>query len=136
MVTAASLLTQAADLVSGDRDRQHGTKADNFDNIARLWTEYLSSRGLKIKISPADVGLMMGLLKIARTKSGSINIDDYLDACGYIAIAGELSCTPSSDSSETVPDPSDFSSRTSQAEPASTTTPSGHGSLEPGSHRS
>ena len=30
------------------------------------------------------------LLKIARTQAGSHNIDDYVDACGYAAIAGEI----------------------------------------------
>ena len=32
----------------------------------------------------------MVLLKIARTKSGTVNIDDYVDGCGYLSIAGEL----------------------------------------------
>ena len=32
----------------------------------------------------------MVLLKIARTQAGSHNIDDYVDACGYAAIAGEI----------------------------------------------
>jgi hypothetical protein len=33
---------------------------------------------------------MMALLKIARTQAGHHNIDDYVDACGYSAIAGEI----------------------------------------------
>jgi hypothetical protein len=32
----------------------------------------------------------MVLLKLARTKAGNHNDDDYIDACGYSAIAGEL----------------------------------------------
>jgi hypothetical protein len=34
---------------------------------------------------------MMALLKIARTKSGELNHDCFVDGCGYIALAGELS---------------------------------------------
>jgi hypothetical protein len=33
---------------------------------------------------------MMALLKIARTKSGSVNIDDWIDGSGYLACAGEV----------------------------------------------
>ena len=32
----------------------------------------------------------MSLLKIARTQAGEHNIDDYIDAVGYQAIAGEI----------------------------------------------
>ena len=32
----------------------------------------------------------MVLLKVARTQEGQHNIDDYVDACGYSAIAGEI----------------------------------------------
>jgi hypothetical protein len=32
----------------------------------------------------------MVLLKLARTKAGQHNVDDYIDACGYSAIAGEF----------------------------------------------
>jgi len=33
---------------------------------------------------------MMTLLKIARLKSGSDNVDNWVDACGYLACGGEL----------------------------------------------
>ena len=32
----------------------------------------------------------MNLLKIARTQAGKFNLDDYIDAAGYAAIAGEI----------------------------------------------
>ena len=32
----------------------------------------------------------MTLLKIARSQGGSFNLDDFVDACGYSAIAGEI----------------------------------------------
>ena len=42
------------------------------------------------ELSLKDVALMMALLKIARTKLGEHNKDDYVDLVGYGAIAGEI----------------------------------------------
>jgi hypothetical protein len=33
---------------------------------------------------------MMGLLKVARTQTGSMNRDDWVDGVAYLAIAGEV----------------------------------------------
>lgn len=82
---ATTCIRRAADLVGGDRDKQHGSIDENFTNIARLWSAYLNR-----VIDPADVALMMGLLKIGRTQSGEYNLDDYVDAVGYLGIAAEL----------------------------------------------
>ena len=37
-----------------------------------------------------DVATMMALLKISRSTQGEVNMDDYIDAAAYMAIAGEL----------------------------------------------
>jgi hypothetical protein len=84
--SASQIAQRAADLVGGERDRQHGKKLENFQNIADLWTAYLGDR----KISALDVGLMMALMKVARTKSGAHNLDDFVDGAGYLACAGEI----------------------------------------------
>lgn len=92
---ASDLLTETAALVSGDRHAQHGDKRENHQNIARLWNAYLGWRLPEgAALTPQDVALMMALLKIARTKTGAHNIDDYRDGCGYLAIAGELASPP------------------------------------------
>ncbi len=88
---AHEIAAKAAELVAGDRDRQHGQKKDNFDRIAKLWEAYLSIRRDWSKpLGPIDVGHMMVLMKIARTQSGAVNPDDYVDAAGYAACAGEI----------------------------------------------
>jgi hypothetical protein len=88
---AASLLASAATLVAGDRDRQHGAKADNFGRIATMWNAWLNTRkDSTAPLSPHDVAVMMAVMKLARTQSGEHNRDDYVDACGYAACAGEL----------------------------------------------
>lgn len=92
MVRADEIAMKAAHLVSGDRQKTHGEKRANFENIARLWNAWLVNkdgpRGHLLTAS--DVAELMVLLKIARMSSGEYNPDDALDACGYAAIAGEL----------------------------------------------
>lgn len=84
-LSASEILEHAAALVAGDRQNQHGDKRENHENIARLWSAYL-----EVPINAQQVALMMVLLKVARTKTGSHNGDDYQDMAGYAGIAGEL----------------------------------------------
>lgn len=81
----SEILKIANELTSQDREQTHGTVADNFENIAQLWSAYLQS-----SLSKKDVALMMALLKIARTKTGTVNLDDFIDGAAYVAIGGEL----------------------------------------------
>lgn len=82
---APEILMKAVDLVGGDRAKQHGDKVENHHNIADLWGAYLGRT-----LSAHDVALMMCLLKIARTKTGAYNDDDYVDLAGYAGVAGEI----------------------------------------------
>ena len=41
-------------------------------------------------ITSDEVATMMALLKISRSQRGKANVDDYVDASAYMAIAGEL----------------------------------------------
>ena len=86
---AQQIAQKAADLVSGDRAATHGDMAENFARIGDLWSAYLGKR-LDTSLSAVDVGNMMALLKIARTLSGQVNADDFVDGCGYMACAGEI----------------------------------------------
>lgn len=91
MERAQDIAAKASDLVGGDRDRQHGAKHDNFNRIAGMWNAWLAIR--KEPAAPLtahDVGILMALMKLARTQSGAVNLDDYVDACGYSACAGEV----------------------------------------------
>lgn len=88
-VKAQDIATKAASLVGGDRERMHGEKQQNFDNIAKLWNAWLDIS--RTPLTGADVATLMELLKIARRFSGDFNLDDFIDGAGYAAIAGELS---------------------------------------------
>lgn len=73
--------------VSVDRAKAHGQSlAESFSMVATLWSTYLG-----FCVSDSDVAQMMVLLKVARSKCGDrANVDHYMDAAGYSAIAGEL----------------------------------------------
>ena len=78
-------LREAMVCTAESRNKQHGDKARNHANIAKLWSWYL-----KTEVTAYDVAMCMALLKIARTKSGSLNKDDLIDGAAYLAIAGEM----------------------------------------------
>ena len=79
-------LDQAKEIIEGKRSL-HGTPENSFKAIGGLWSEYLERT-----ITPHDVAIMMVLFKIGRIKSGHLkcNSDNYVDICGYAALADEL----------------------------------------------
>ena len=88
---STEVLDKTKSLLSEAREKSHGNKIINHENIARLWTGYLTNKfRLNLALLPEDVANLMALLKIARTQAGEHNIDDYVDSCGYSAIAGEI----------------------------------------------
>ncbi len=89
---AGEILAAATEAVDGDREKTHGDKLMNHQNIAVLWDAYLRIRPNE-PLTVCDVALMMALLKIARTHSGEHNPDDYVDLAGYAACAGEMANT-------------------------------------------
>ena len=90
----AEILDSAKEIVTKDRGEQYGSPEDNFATIAEFWTTYIKTKcvspGTDVNISPADVGAMMVLLKMARIAGGSEKVDNFIDIAGYVACAGEL----------------------------------------------
>lgn len=85
-MTREEILRQAVKCVCENRDNQYSPPENNFSTIAEFWSTYLS-----YDISSIDVAIMMALLKIARIKDGFMKDDSFVDVCGYMACAGELS---------------------------------------------
>ncbi|MGM9680362.1 MAG: DUF6378 domain-containing protein [Eubacteriales bacterium] len=83
------ILAEADECICRNREVQYGDAKQNFDMIARLWTIYTGDH----IYTPHEVAVMMALLKIARIQSGMVKADNYVDACGYIALAGEIVLT-------------------------------------------
>lgn len=83
--TREQILTEANEIVCGARNEAYGDPEDNFNRIADLWAVYLNK-----SITAHDVAIMMILLKVARTQSGTGSMDNYIDIAGYSACAGEI----------------------------------------------
>lgn len=83
------ILEQAIKCVCGNRVLEYGKPENNFQTIANLWMDYLAGTNQIIDLNAKDVAIMMALLKIARISSGTDKEDSFIDACGYMACAGE-----------------------------------------------
>ena len=85
------ILLKAAELVNGGRQETHGDIKTNHEQIAEFWNILLDEK-LKpaAAITSDEVATMMALLKVSRSQQGKTNVDDYVDAAAYMAIAGEL----------------------------------------------
>lgn len=92
--TRAEILDAAKKIVTGEREKQYGSPADNFAVIARFWEVYLNQRCVDAMsgfvLNPDDVAMLMALMKIARIMTGTFKGDSYIDACGYLACAAEI----------------------------------------------
>ena len=86
--TRSSVLDTAKQYVTKDREATHGDMEDNFEAIAMLWEQYFSCEW---SFSPADVASDDGPAedRTAQVQQGHTP-DNYIDACGYMACAGEL----------------------------------------------
>ena len=89
--TRAHILDTAKQAVTIDRQATHGKPEDTFGLISAFWSAHL-----EVQISPADVAVMMVLLKCARSRANPGNEDNYIDSAGYAACAGELAAQAAS----------------------------------------
>ena len=82
------ILKTAGHLISKDRHDTYGDSATSHSRIAAFWSAYLSV----VEISAVDVAAMLVLMKVSRSKGGSAvpHIDNFVDICGYAALAGEM----------------------------------------------
>jgi hypothetical protein len=85
------ILQTASQYITKDRDATHGDAEDNFDNVADLWSWWMHGREI-CTVNGFDVAMMMTLFKIARIKGNPDHVDSYVDANGYLALAGEIQC--------------------------------------------
>lgn len=99
--TASEFLTEAAEIVRGDRNVTHGEKAESFAAIAALQSAYLRSRvNPGANLRPSDVAAMMILTKLCRAEWGVFLHDHAVDAAGYAGIWGELKRREDADAME------------------------------------
>ena len=82
-----TILTNAEQLITGDREEVYGEPHKQFKVVATFWSAYLNK-----EIQPHEVCSMMELLKIALRLEKPEYEDNYVDAAGYAALSWELAC--------------------------------------------
>jgi hypothetical protein len=82
-MNAGDFLTEARATIQ-DRGMQYGHPSDSMQRTAALWSSYL-----EMPITDYQVATCMALLKIARSME-SAKVDNQVDACAYLGIAGML----------------------------------------------
>lgn len=87
---AIEYLDTARELVGGDRAVAYGDAKRLYDRLAAMWSAYLET-----PVTAEQVCWMIMQMKMIRTESGH-RPDNYVDAAGYAALAGEVSCQPQS----------------------------------------
>ena len=79
------ILDAARQAITVDRAATHGEAENTFGLIAAYWSAHLDC-----EVTAGDVAQLMVLFKVARMKANPGHADNYVDAVGYAAIAGEL----------------------------------------------
>ena len=106
MSVRRDLLSEAADLVDGDRNAQYGDPNQDFRRTGKFWSTYLAGvaerklaedgswphevqedivRFIEDLIDPHDVAWMQVFLKGSRSTVSPGKRDHYADAAGYAA---------------------------------------------------
>jgi hypothetical protein len=83
------ILETADSHITIDRAATHGDAEDSFTAIAGGWNWWLSIRA-DGELDSHDIAVMMAIFKIARIAGNPLHADNYIDAAGYLAIAGEI----------------------------------------------
>ena len=79
------ILEAAEKNICGRREQDYGSPENNFGIIANLWTVWLCT-----PVTPVDVAVMMGMMKMARVKGNPAYADNWIDLAGYAACGGEI----------------------------------------------
>lgn len=76
-----TILSEANQLITGDRAVEYGDARESFVRIAQLWSTVLGQR-----VTPLEVIRCMIALKVSRAADG-YHRDSYVDIAGYAALA-------------------------------------------------
>jgi len=92
-----AILDEASELTHQSRNTAYGNPEDNFRNIANLWTAYARSNPKLVDLfyTPADVAIMMILMKTARLATNPNHHDSCVDIAGYAACLGDMQASSS-----------------------------------------
>ena len=85
-----AILAEAGRLISGDREGTYGDARDDFTRTGKMWAAIL---GLTHDIPPEKVAMCMAALKIGRLCRSPGHADSWVDACGYLALGGDIAAS-------------------------------------------
>jgi hypothetical protein len=80
------ILNTAKGLITGDRHQIYGDAGEDFTRTGRMWAAIL---GLE-RVSAEQVALCMAAVKIGRLCQTPDHRDSWVDACGYLALGGDI----------------------------------------------
>ena len=90
-----AILDKAKAIINGERQQQYGQPENSFPLIAAFWDIYLKHRDFYAEasyhVTAKDVALLMAIYKLAREMNGAGKEDNLIDACGYLALAADMS---------------------------------------------
>lgn len=79
------ILEKAEELVNGQRAKDYGDAAENFQRVADLWSPIF---GQEVTLAQVDLALIC--LKVSRLINAPEHADSWVDIAGYAGIGGEL----------------------------------------------
>ena len=79
-----SVLQEAEQIINGPRRDAYGPVEESFVRVAAVWSAIL-----KHEVTAHHVALCMAGLKLCR-ESNAHNLDNLIDAAGYIALAEKV----------------------------------------------
>jgi hypothetical protein len=83
-VTDNSVCLEADAIINGQRRVDYGSPKESLTRIAALWSPVLG-----IEVTPAQVGVCMIQLKVARAVNGWQR-DSLVDICGYAGVVAKV----------------------------------------------
>lgn len=90
MSAPISILEEALEVTSGARRRDYDHATPNHERIATMWNAYTAIRkDSTAPLSPADVAVMMILLKVARAAYTPTR-DTCVDIAGYAKCLSQI----------------------------------------------
>lgn len=87
-LNVSSILSEAHDLVTGDRQKDYGDPVECWDRTAKMFSAYLG-----IEVSARQASDMMILVKMSRLANG-FHKDSYRDVAGYAWVSDQVGDKP------------------------------------------
>jgi hypothetical protein len=85
------ILTEAHEIIHGDRERTYGSPGVNLENIAELWRVFIERKHhVALSLTVEDVAMMMVLMKVARLMHSPRHRDSLIDVAGYVGLIDRI----------------------------------------------